>query len=484
MTFSGKGPVFANQFSQSRKTLVKKMALIIFKYCLPILLGYTLFIGISGRYIPFMRPRTLDRRPSWFLGLWTGISVAAIMSFGLHIAYQMNLNDVSTLLTPGAWILGAAMLPGVLLYLSYRTSIARQINAHHDNRMTDQIDHAEEFDETMAIETMSSMELDETLRVVPASIVDIDDQTTIWADMTSVNTDSVEHDETQLFEVDPSTFNEPVLVEETAIELDAQPLSQQEINAVAMEVEAQPNETIANPELQLMNEDEFDSVNAETIARQTAAQTSTMLELKRMRKSLDEESRVRKELETHLRITRKGLAELDSESREFESQKAMALTQLEQELEEKAKRTAAAEARAEREVTKSATLENELVMLRQDTLKATKTSRESVEARARALSTANKATTIARQAMDVRSRLEGQVNDAEEELDSKQKTISSLIGALEKEKARTQDQVASMAKQLILHEKQLHARRSLEEASRSVDNKLTTRLVKKVAKAR
>jgi len=36
----------------------------------------------------------------------------------------------------------------------------------------------------------------------------------------------------------------------------------------------------------------------------------------------------------------------------------------------------------------------------------------------------------------------------------------------------------------VLHEKQMTARRTLEEVARSVENKLTSRLVKKVAKAR
>jgi len=156
----------------------------------------------------------------------------------------------------------------------------------------------------------------------------------------------------------------------------------------------------------------------------------------------------------------------------------------EAELQDKTKRTAAAEARAEREASKWAALETEMVNLRQDTLKAQNESRTSTEARAQALSTANKATTFARQAMEQRSRLETQVHEAKSDLENKQQTISSLIKALEKEKARTKEDVASMAKQLVLHEKQLQARRTLEEVSRSVDNKLSTRLVKKVAKAR
>lgn len=467
MTLSDKGAVFANQFSQSRKTLVNKMALVIFKYLLPILLGYTLFVGISGRYIPFMRPSSLAKRPIWFLGIWTGISVALIMSFGLHLAYQMNLADVSKLLTPGAWTLGAAMVPGIIGYLWYRTSVTRQINAQSDKRMTDQIEYADsmEFDETMALDAKSSTEMDETMRIEAANIVDIDDQTTIWADMTVATDEVVDEDETQLFEIDLARFNEPVLIEEN------------EIEAIAVEVEAQP-ETEAPTEVQAQAE------LAEAFARETAEHATAMIEVKQLRESLEEESRVRKELENHLRITRKGLAELDSESRGFESEKAAALTELEQQLEEKAKRTAEAEARAERESDKNAALENELVFLREDTLKATKDSRESVEARARALSTANKATTFARQAMEVRTRLETQLHDAEQELESKHNTVSSLIKALEKEKTRTQADVTSMAKQLILHEKQLQARRQLEEVSRAADSKFTTRLVKKVAKAR
>jgi len=465
MTFAGKGAVFANQFALSRKNLVKIMALIIFKYCLPILLGYTLFVGIASRYIPFLRPRELAQRPSWFLGLWTGIVVAIIMSFGLNLAYQMNLDDVFSLLAPGAWILGAAMLPGLIGYLWYHTRIARQIKASNDEHITDdfEFDNMHEFDETLAHES------DETVRVELPDLVDIDEETIIWQESAETTVESAEHDETQLFEIDPGNFHEPVLVEENQVdtlELDSYAPDLQEIDMSAIRP---ASESIAS---------------SETLARETADHATALIESKRLRDALEEETRIRKELETHLRVTRKGLAELDSESREFESEKAVALTELEQELEEKTKRTAAAEARAEREADKCASLESELVLLRQDTLKATKDSRESVEARARALNTANKATTFARQAMGIRTRLESQLNDAEQELDSKQKTISSLIKALEKEKARTRQDVDSMAKQLILQEKQLHARRTLEEVSRSAENKLSTRLVKKVAKAR
>lgn len=433
------------------------MTLIIFKYCLPILLGYTLFVGIANRYVPFLRPKKLAKRPSWFLGLWTGVSVAIIMSFGLHLAYQMSLDTVFTLLTPGAWLLAAAMVPGIIGYLWYRTSIKRQIIASEDQRVANKIDMADatEFDNTMALDAISSIEMEETLQIEQQDIIDSDDQTIIWADANSTTNEPSEHDNTQLFDIDPAQFSEPVLIEDS------------EVAEIAIEVD---NDT--------------EMLDSEIFAREAADRANAMLEVKQLRESLEEESRLRRELENHLRATRKGLSELDAETRGYESEKAAALAELEAQLEEKVKRTAAAEAHAERQAEKAAALENELVLLRQDTLKAQRESRESVEARARALSTANKATTFGRQAMAIRARLETQVQEAEAELESKHKIMSSLIKALEKEKARTQEDVTSRAKQLILHEKQLTARRQLEEASRTADSKLTTRLVKKVAKAR
>jgi len=451
------------------------MALIIFKYFLPILLGYTLFVGISSRYIPFIRPRTLTRRPSWFLGLWTGVAVAIIMSVGLQIAYKMNLNDVSNLFAPGAWLLAAAMLPGLIGYLWYRYKVSKVLKTRTDGRMTDALYQAE-AEELRADDLDSAVELDNTLQLEIDSENDQTQTTIIWNDADMTSAFSSEMDETALLDVEVPESAEPHFVSEDVVSED-----------VKIETAAETSDADADVE-HIEETDVLDATlavhDSKSMALETAQTTNALMEVNRLRYELDSEISLRKELESHLRITRRGLSELESESRNFEIEKATALTELERELEDRVKRTAAAEARAEREAEKCAAMENDMVLLRQDALKASNESRTSMEARAQALSTANKASTFARQAMQVRTRLETQLSEAEAELDSKQSTISSLIKALEKEKARTNVEVSAMAKQLVLHEKQLQARRSLEEVSRSSDSKLTNRLVKKVAKAR
>ena len=493
------------------------MALIIFKYCLPILLGYTLFVGITGRYSLLPKPKPLAKRPTWFLGLWTGISVAVIAVLGLDLAYRMDLNELSALIAPGLWLFGAAMVPGIIGFLWYRSSIKRQIAAEQDNRLIDGIERAdaEALDDTLAVPSLdATVQLENTVIMNEAAFAN--DAHFDWdAELNN------ELDETTLFDIEPAPSTEPLLLSTQEMEPGA-------IALVGMDPTLLPSPTVSDTELnqdatlaldipessQATSIDEsvdavalldetvvesavFDQTIAEPVAANELAseleakmQTAESelenrsAELLQLRDELANETKTRKELETHLRITRKALSEMESESREFESSKANALMEMERELEEKIKRTAAAEARAEREANKRASLEEQMLHLREDALKASNDSRVSTEARAQALSTASKATTFARKAMQIRSRLETQLQDAHAELDNKQNTISSLIKALEKEKSRTQEDVASLAKQLVLHEKQLQARRTLEEVSRSVDNKLTTRLVKKVAKAR
>jgi len=437
------------------------MTLIFFKYALPIILGYTMFVGISGQYTPFRRPTVAIQRPLWFLGLWIGMATSIIVIVGLQLAFRLELNELSALAVPSIAAISATLLPGIIGFFWYRWRVHHRTSDNSEQQSEPQAtlepeqepepqstpepqslssikqQDAKPLDNTLATNASTSDTSEETESVDNIDRPETNEQQSIWA----ANKDNrampeIGMDETLMLDVDPADYKEPVLVDHT------EPVSE------------------------------------------TAAETTGDQELIRLRAELEAEVKTRKELEMHLRITRNGLGALESESREFESNKATALIKIERELEEKVKRTSAAEARADRELAKRVELENKMVQLRADTLKATTECRVSTEARANALGTANKAATLARQAIKIRARLEEQLKDAKDELDRKQTTISSLIKALEKEKSRTQKDVTSMAKQLRLHEKQLQARRTLEEVSRSVDKKLSTRLVKKVAKAR
>lgn len=518
------------------------MALIIFKYCLPILLGYTFFVGIAGQYIPFLRPKAPEKRPIWFLGLWMGLTISIITIVGLQLAYRMDLVQLSSLLIPGIAIMAASMLFGLIGFFWYRSRVKRRLLVD-TNSLAQKNSHQKDatgIENALASATSMTDELDETVPVDTSGIPDVEDPKAQWAgNMESADLSGLGMDETIIFDEGSAQTLEPNAVDQTKAEAaknqsdtetDTNKLSVQQAKAKTdietdelmidstsnndhvtdqfyaagsadnhdSEKQTEPTATysqneiesdltvvaehvLADAEVILDSNHEIHALSTHPHGDDNEEDSKVLLQL---REELDSERQARKELETHLRITRNGLGALESESREFESKKAAALIQVEKELEEKVKRTSAAEARAEREAAKRAELEHEIIQLREDTLKAITDSRISTEARAAALSTANKATGFARQSMKIRSGLESQVKEMKQELNRKQTTISSLIKALEKEKSRTQADVTLMAKQLRLHEKQLQARRTLEEVSRSVDSKLSNRLVKKVAKAR
>ncbi len=95
------------------------MTLLLFKYILPGLLGYTLFVGIAGRFNPISKPEPLAERPSWMLGIWTGLSVVLVLGIGLHMAYDMPLEAAKGLARPAAWSLAALLGVGIMAYLGY-----------------------------------------------------------------------------------------------------------------------------------------------------------------------------------------------------------------------------------------------------------------------------------------------------------------------------------------------------------------------------
>lgn len=105
------------------------MTLYLFKYCLPVLLGYTLFVGLSGRMNPLVKPEYPEERPSWLLGLWTGVSVAIVTLVGLHMAYSMTLEGARKLLPPTALFMAVLLIPGFLAYFHYRRIVATELQA-------------------------------------------------------------------------------------------------------------------------------------------------------------------------------------------------------------------------------------------------------------------------------------------------------------------------------------------------------------------
>lgn len=431
------------------------MTLIIFKYALPALLGYILFVGISGHFQPFRKPLQRVERPAWFLGIWTGIAIALVTTLSLHVAYSIALDQLEGLLQPSALLLAGLLLPGLIGYFMYRRAVHKDLNQQMLATMTSALDTgvptpgptlalpADSAESAGAQDTHDSQSTDSTTLEFSDTAEILD------GDSTDVTTDA----------------SQPIYFD--SLEL-------RSLNEPATSGETRNGTTPQAPPL----------MRGHSGADAEEKLNDSFAEIAALRQTLTEEMTLRTEAETHLRVTRKALCELETESRHHESSKASALIGLEEELENRIRETAAAEARASRHEAEQVAVETQVLNLKQDLLQAKREVRRSTAARAKALGTANKAVAFARQSVQARARAEAKLREAEDSLANRQETISSLINALEKEKRRTEEEVSAIARQMTINEKQHYARRSLEEVARSVEGKLSTRLVKKVAKAR
>ena len=196
------------------------------------------------------------------------------------------------------------------------------------------------------------------------------------------------------------------------------------------------------------------------------------------------ETALREETEKHLRITRKALAVLEATTRNAPARQPEVQKDLEDRLAKSLATTATLETSAMQEKAKRLESERRAIELKHKIINAKREIRRAAAARAKALSTANKSIAFARQSLQIRTRLESELEKAYDAIDIRQKTISSLVNHLDKEKRRTRKEIGLVAKQLVLQDRHYKTRRSLEEVARSVENNLASRLVKKVAKAR
>lgn len=453
------------------------MSLALFTFCLPVLLGYILFVGVSGRLDPLSRPRHLAERPSWALGLWVGLAVAAVLMVGLHLAYDSPIENGRALLAPSAWALAALLLPGLAAWFAYRGSIARALDAEAWDHRAASLERAR----------IASLPLAEE---EPAVV----DPRLLEEEATAEATEAADPAEPLARTSEAPGSDSPLVAAFLDVggpgQLDIPDIPVAEVDGPDTDADdARGAEAIALTESAPAAP--FELPPAGPIVIDAIARDVHEIELGAAEdlsgllcQALGAEEALREETEKHLRITRRALAKLEAESRERENEKTEVLIALEEELESRIRESATAEARATRETARRIEVETTIVALKQDVLAARRDLRRGTEARAKALSAATRAIALTRQAVRARARLERKLRETEDTLADREATLSSVIRALEKEKGRTREEIGALARQLVLHEKQMRARRGLEEVARNVEGKLTTRLARKVARAR
>lgn len=443
------------------------MSVAILKYGLPALLGYILFIGISGRLNPFAKPAQLPTRPSWFLGVWTGLAVAGVLTLALHMAYGTSLENAQGLFMPGAIALGALMLIGLVGFFIYKRKINSAI-LRQDTTLSDSFE---------SIDTVIAGDLDGTMISDAGTVTGLDQQHSDELEEQSILEAALAQ---AAAEDDIDEFDKTLGLS------DAFDLDYKEENKTADAVN-EAKDLESNAELTdsaSRSIETADHTLAFTYPAPESEVDADKVEDMQLKSVLEQEISLRQETEKHLLITRKALSVLESESRSYEMSKAEALTHLEAELDNRIRQTAKAEARGNREAAMRQSMEGDVLLAKQELAEAKKELRKSTEARAKAISTADRAITYAKRAISSRSTAENRIKELEASMANRQATISSLIQSLETEKRRSQTDIQSMAKQMLMEEKQTRARRRLDEAARRVEGKLANRLVKKVARSR
>ena len=473
------------------------MSLLIFKFGLPVLLGYTLFVGLAGRLNPFAKPFYPEERPSWLLGLWTGLSVAIVLALGLHLAYGQPLGAVEQMIRPAASFLAAMLVPGFIVYFLYRNKIHRQLSEPtayafegHDADEESVEDTHNLFSQTAQFASLGfdEAEFEEIDRLTDSQDVGVDRR------QTDVGSPSSRKEQAPII----ASFLTDATLQNISLDDSLEALNDDDKSPqTAPDTHGQDGEQVGGQD-EGQDETPTNLTALETSTANTlfsasegpAAASSEMRDhgaseaMADLQARLLDEKNSHEETAKHLRITRKALSLLEAESRGYESAKADSVIKLEEQLAASIEMRSKFESQAIEEKNQRAKIESDLVTLKQNLVQAKREIRRSAATRAKALSTANKSVAFARQAVEIRSQLEAELEESRNKLKNRQTTISSLIRELEREKNRTQDELSQMAQQLVLHEKQTKARRSLEKVAKNVENKLSSRLVKKVARAR
>ena len=459
------------------------MSVLIFKLCLPLLLGYTLFTGISGRFVPFIKPAPLEQRPSWFLGLWVGASVALVTGIAMHMAMQIPIDKITTLGKPTGVLLMGLITVGFLGFLFYRNDVAAEQRYQAGlNRATDE----------MLASTAIDFEFDENGEPTLVSLNEAD----VWEFDSTIRTDRIEELGTADFieeqndiaaQIGQSEASDVMVIDEIVDSGDKGSVSllfnevsapkpviekTQQAAPAQTEAAAEKTQSIVNAQAEAVNNlsrkndaMKTELANTKTVltekqveladmqselSQKRSANTKLGERLDQLTQELTTEAELRSQTETHLRITRKALKSLEGDAREFEIEKANAIIAVEVQLESHVKETASSQARANREEVRRVEAENKIVDLTQDLLQSKRELRQSTEARARALRTANKSVDFARKNVQARARAEARIKLLESRLKLSQQALKSR-SSVRDDKRFKQEVGSRIKRKLIRH---------------------------------
>ena len=356
---------------------------------LPAAAGYLTFALIARQALPWAKPAEAEDQPRWVLACWLGAAVALTSTLVIYmqLAGQINAAPALIVFTPLATI-------GIVGWFMSRRKV-KQAAIEMENDVSEQWDFdkfemgnieqadlvAEQSDQTLELSEYD-MAFDQAHR----------DCTTAMAQDTSMQAE-------ELSTTDDEQADSSAL--QTGTEL-----NQAEYDIAFEQAYASCKSAMAS---------DF-SNQAHTLARH--------------------HHMLRTEAEKNLRITRRALANSESQVVQQSSARSDALIELESQLQDQIRLTAKAEHKILAETDKRNVAEHKLATIKEMMLQAKTEVRKNTDARARAVLTARKAVNFARRSIDARDLSEKKLENLKSQLELQNNNVSNLIRSLEKEKQR------------------------------------------------
>lgn len=99
------------------------MNLVIFLFGLPFLMGYLLFVAITGRLKPYSKPQELAHRPVWFLAISTALVISGVVCLTALATFRLPLEQLDSLWLASASLLAALLVLNACVNIWYRGEI-------------------------------------------------------------------------------------------------------------------------------------------------------------------------------------------------------------------------------------------------------------------------------------------------------------------------------------------------------------------------
>lgn len=501
--------------SQSSRSLlwVHAMTLYLFNYCLPLLLGYTLFIGIAGRMNPFARPDYPEERPAWVLGLWTALATMLVSGAGLHMVDSLSLEAARAILPSSALTLTVLLLPGFAAYSVYRRHVTQQLRsvsepAKHGalhQRLERDACWREHADTARKITSDTAM-VDDTTSLpsgqtgdIPALPDHVETAPIVAAFMDSADLQTVDsreeaangrHDNEPVFEaeLDMDFVQEEQSLQDFLDEtlFDDCPFDDiDEIQATEQETdsaESLMDQTVAFSDLgdtadvshHSMDVDMGEAQETRILIEDTAGRprlvsgsctesetpVDNVIDTSDLAQRLSDETRAHEQTQRQLQVARRLLARLapdsaadnpaDDSANRGDTSTTRSEIDAHSDADTQPNTRLANQSLLDEERSRRERAEDTCERLQRELVNAKADIRRSMSARAKALSTANKAIGFARQTIRVRALLEEELALARNTLTQRQETISSVIRELESVRERTDEKTASLAREMMI----------------------------------